>query len=204
MRKQTITVQFRAYLTAALASGLGTINIQPSTFNQVGTVADAYALYRCRKLRYRSQPLASTATALQAIAYIPGAVDNPPATVASLAQVSTSVLISERATVPSNWVSLEYNQLRGYLEWYKTVVGSVDPVDEVQGAIFIFGTGTEIYRVEVEGEFEFRDLLPTSLTPMVRIPTSVLGQLQQLSGKQGSACAGNLSQSPTSRTGKSV
>ncbi len=55
--------------------------------------------------------------------------------------------------------------LAGYQPWYKTVVGTPDPSAEVQGTIYINGTSTDSYSLELRGVYEFKNPVNAGSTP---------------------------------------
>ncbi len=167
IKNKVVKVAFRAYFSTALSSGAQTVPIQPATFGGVASIADAYALYRVVKLSYRLHP-GSAITATQCAAYIPGVTDNAPANVASCGAVLTATPLGYRATVPSEWVRLGSAELQSYMPWLKTIVGSPDSAEEVQGNIFVTGNASEVYQMEVCGVFEFKDFITNSMTPEFR------------------------------------
>ncbi len=168
MSNKVLRQPFHFYSSFGLTSGAASINISPATFPRVLTIADGFALYRCVELEFRLVPNGNTDS--EVAGYIPGGVDTPPTTVLQVSEILNSVVLSADATKPSQWAKLRWNQLRGYMEWYKTIVGTLDPTEEIQGAIFVAGFPASAGPVwlEFRGVFEFKNPVPTASTPMMR------------------------------------
>ncbi len=160
-------VPFHYYTSITLSSGAGSMNLQPSSFPRLGIVADTYALYRFTEVAYRIRDGAGTSD--QVVSYLPGAVDTPPAANAANSEALNSVILGVGETVPSDWARLKWLDLKGYLPWYKTVVGTPDPIDEIQGAFFATGTGAETVKVEFRGVCEFITPVNNGSTPQSRL-----------------------------------
>lgn len=165
--EQSRVEPFHFHTSTALVAGATSVNVAPASFPRMAIVADSFALYRVTELEYRLLP-AGTITGNQAAGYIPGAVDTPPSTVIQLSETLESVILPIRQTVPTNWAKLQWADLKSYLPWYKSVIGTTDPVDEIQGTIFFCGSGTETVSYEVRGIFEFKNPISASNTPMLR------------------------------------
>jgi hypothetical protein len=159
-------IPFHSAITGVMSGGSGSFNIAPATFGRLNTVADTYALYRFSDLRFRMRPMATRST-LQSAAYLPGAVDTVPSTPNANAEALESVVLGATEVVPTEWAVVKNRDLMSYLPWYKTIVGSPDPIIEIQGAIFLNGTGTDAYAVEVRGICDFKSPINTASTPML-------------------------------------
>ncbi len=105
---------------------------------------------------------------MQAAAYYPGVVDTTPTTVGAVADSLFSTLLGTAQAKPTDWVNIPRQSLQGYLPWYKTIAGTLDPSEEVQGNIYVCGTGTEIVHVEFMGVIEFKAPAAAANTPMIR------------------------------------
>ncbi len=203
-RNKIERVPFHFFTSITLSAGAGSANLAPATFPRLAILADTYALYRFVSLNYRIRD--GNGTSDQVVSYLPGAVDTPPALNAANSEALNSVILGVGETVPSDWARLKWADLKGYLEWYKTVVGTPDPVDEVQGAIYATGTGSETVKIEFRGVCEFCTPINSGSTPAMRRERMVMRERERLLAllSQAPATHGNLAQSPTSKTGKSL
>lgn len=153
--------------SAVFVSGIRTLAMSPATFIQSAAIQDVYELYRFRRLRYRLHRNGSISS-MQVAAYLPGVTDNAPSTPADLAVCQHAAILSSVATVPTGWMKVPRFALQSYGSWYKTVVGSPDAAQEVQGNIFLAGNTTDLCVLEVQGEIEFKNPCTTSATPAER------------------------------------
>ncbi len=167
MNEKINRTQFKSLSSVTLVSGAGSTAISPANLSRLSTIADTYEMYRFVKLKYRLQPNL-TRTGMQAAAYYPGIVDNAPSTVGAVADSLYSTLLGTAAAKPSDWVNVPRQSLQGYFPWYKTLAGTLDPSEEVQGNIYVCGTGTEIVYIEFEGVVEFKAPAAAVNTPMIR------------------------------------
>ncbi len=165
--EKPVKVPFHYIKAYTLSGGATSENVAPASFPRLGTIADGYALYRFTELKYRIVP-DSTITARQTACYIPGAVDTPPSSSSQASEILEAVCLGTRQTTPSDWGKCQPRDLTSYLPWYKTVVGSPDPIVEIQGALFMVGTGTEQVVVEYRGICEFKNPIDTASTPQLR------------------------------------
>ncbi len=152
----------------AFSAGLSVIPLWPASFGRVATIADGFDLFKVTKLKYRLLP-GSTITVSQSAAYYPGVTDTTPASVNAISQNPTMTYLALRQTVPSGWAEVPKADLHGYQTWYKTIAGSTDAGDEAPGNIYIAGTGTETFVIEIHGEFHFRGSTDTGSTPQERL-----------------------------------
>lgn len=151
---------------AALVAGASTITVFPGSFTRVNAVADTYALYRVVDLRYRLIPN-STITSAQTASFLPGITDTVPTSKVNNMEALNACVLAVRQTCPTEWVVLNKKDLQGYQPWYKTVVGTPDTAVEIVGNIYVIGTGTETYSMEIRGIFEFKNPVNPSSTPML-------------------------------------
>jgi len=165
---RTARVVFSTLATVAVASAPQTIACNPSISNHANTVADGYALYKLVRLRFRLHPGANTGPV--AACYIPGVTDTPPVSAFQCSEVPEHVMLSATSTVPSNWCDVPRRNLFSYETWYKTIVGTPDPSTEIQGNIFAVNpsSGSGMVPLEIEGEFMFKNSVPTASTPQMR------------------------------------
>lgn len=146
---------------------MASIAVSPGGYGQSTALAEVYEFYRVTRLRYRLNPV-STITASIGAAYIAGVVDNAPTAMAEVAQSQHCAIITPNHSLPTAWKSVPPSALRSYAAWCKTVVGSPDPDTEIQGRIYLAGTTTDPYEIEVELTFEFRTPVATLVTPAER------------------------------------
>ncbi len=162
--RDSCDMPFHAILTATLASGAYNVPLVPGLFLRVGTEADAWALFRVRRLKFRLHR-ESVLNGPQVAAYQGAVQDNPPATVAQASEILPSCFLSALQTVPTEWISVPKSDLSGPFPWYKTVAGTPDPSEESPGFFNVVGTGTDTFYVEFRGVFEFKVSLATANTP---------------------------------------
>ncbi len=162
-----VTLPARALLTGNTGAAGIAISLQPTNLNSVAQAADNYEFYRITRLRYRLYP--NGGGSIQTAAYIAGAVDNPPTTFQDMAQTPHCVIYGDDVSVPTAWRRVPRTALISYNSWYKTVAGSPDPSEEIQGQIYIVsGNASENYIIEIEATYQFRTLVVTSATPAER------------------------------------
>jgi len=162
---KVIRIPFHQQLSGTLTSGAGGLNISGGTLgNRVSTILDGYEFYRVVKLRYRLIP-GSTITVLQTLCYYPGIIDSAPITNAVNGENPHCVVLPTRQTVPTMWRTLRYPSLKSYMPWLKTKAGSLDPSEEIQGNLYVTGTGSEVYVGEFEGIIEARSPVDVGSTP---------------------------------------
>jgi len=165
--RDIITVSSRQFTIVGLAGGVGQISLSPSSFIEAAAISDVFELYRVTKLRYRLHRHVSTSGSLAAV-YIAGVVDNAPSTAADASVSPYTAVITPTATVPSGWRTVSRRDLVGYQPWYKTIAGSPDPAQEVQGRIYLAGLASDFWTVEVEVVYQFKSPCTSSATPAER------------------------------------
>lgn len=134
------------------------------------SLADDFDEYRFTQLRYRIHASAIAAGNYLAVCFEPGVQDSAPASVGDVSEANNAVILGTSSTVCSNWSSVPKGVLSGMHPWYKTVAGTPESAEEVQGNLYAFcstGTGVVI-PVEVQGVVEFRAAICTSATPLDR------------------------------------
>ncbi len=169
MNKSKITVvPFHNFVTGSFLSGATAVNVRPNdvgiSATRLAVVADSYAHFRVRSLRFRLHPQ-TTITAAQAMGYVGGVQDTVPTTMSQIGELIPSSLLGVRATIPSSWVNVPKGDLVGPLPWYKAIPGGADTTEEQPGYISIAGTGTETFLFEIAGVFEFKVPISTANTP---------------------------------------
>ncbi len=175
----TVRVHIRTFVETALTAGISTIQVSPALCAQAGQYADAFQMYKVVALRYRLHRT-TTLTAFQAAVFLPGVTDNPPATNTTAASIPHACIITPTATIPTRWISIPSRDLRSYMSWYKTIVGSPTAAEEIQGNIYIRGGGTDFYALEIDAIMIFRDSVPTGVTPEERGRIATLKEKERL------------------------
>ncbi len=163
----TIVVRLKQATTGSLTAGTLTVALQPSTFNQIASLADGYEFYRITRLKFRLQR-SGTLTGNLAMCYVAGVTDTPPNTFALAGSALDCAIQTTTTTVPSQWVSVPPSRLKTYQAWCKTIVGTPDPSVENWGNLFFGGTGTDSFVYEIVATYEFRVICNTGLTPQER------------------------------------
>lgn len=170
-KRDTIQVPFSSLSAPTFSNGASQINVQPTAFlsSRLAAIADDYDEYRLVELRYRVRRQA-TLTSVGTAAFYPGVVDNPPTTFAANCENVLRSVTAATETVINPWVSVPRNILAGYHPWYKTVSGTPEAAEEVQGVLCMTdsaGASTG-HLLEVEGVCEFRAAAAPGTTPMDR------------------------------------
>ncbi len=162
----TVSELFTVEISGALAAGVAVLAVAPvaSFCPRASAIADTYAMYQVRKLRFRL--LKVTVTGTMAACYIAGITDNGPATVTAASESHAHVFNTVSQVVHSNWVKVPRGDLRGMHPWYKTVPGTPETAEESAGSIYFVGTGTDSYAIEMQVQFAFRDAVSTTDTPV--------------------------------------
>lgn len=164
-----ITESFTFDSNVVLVAGSAAIPVIPSNgalSPRATTVSDAWALYCVRRLKFRLRK--ATLTGPMAAGFILGVTDTVPSTFGQVSEIIKHTTIVSSDTEPSAWCMLSGKALRGYQPWYKTVAGSPDTSVEVQGVIYLAGTGTDLITIQIEVEISFSQPLATVDTPLAR------------------------------------
>lgn len=159
---------FRYITSGALGTGVSQQFMNADSFGtRLASVADTFDLYRIVRLRYRLLPN-STRTVLQQAAWYPGIVDVQPSGIIEISTNMTGVALGSSQTVPTSWMNVSPSTLKGYSVWYKSRIGTPETSEELQGTIYITGTGSETYTLELEALFEFKNALAPANAPELR------------------------------------
>ncbi len=161
-------VPFHYLLQTSLVAGTSAFVVGPNgtVSPRLNSEADAWAHYRIRDFRFRLHP-DPTAVDVNSVAagFVGGIQDTAPATIAAISELLPSVFLSGGTTVPTEWVRVSAEELRGPLPWYKSVPGNADLTEENPGQICVAGTGTQPYAIEMRGVFEFKTAVATANSP---------------------------------------
>ncbi len=164
-KADTATIEFSAYAQVTLVSGANNLALNPANYTRLSSIGDAYEFYRLKRLKFRIHPGSSLGSD-QVVAFLAGVIDTPPSTVAQASEVVNSTILALSATVPSSWVDVPEMDLRGSFPWYKTVQGTSDTAEEVVGYLFCTGGTTNIVKLEIRGQFEFKEAVAPANTPL--------------------------------------
>ncbi len=164
-----ISVPFKLLASTTGATSYALTLIPSSAlFPRCATIADAFELYRIKKLRFRLIPGATGGTVVAG--YLPGVVDTPPATIALVGEILHSVILGTTQTVPSRWCDVPAVSLKSYETWYKTIAGTPDTAQENQGTIFIAASAAgTAFLIEAEAIYEFKGAVDPTNTPAMRL-----------------------------------
>ncbi len=175
-RDHPIVIPFSAYLDYT-ATASTTVQMYPAQFGRVLAEADAFELYRFTKLKFRLLP-GGTAGHVVA-AYVPGVTDTAPNTITTVGSIPQHAAIGATQTTPSPWVTLR-RELQGYEPWYKTVAGTPDAAQEIQGNIFIATSAATSFAIEIVGVCEFRGPVPLTSTPAMRREAALTAEYNRI------------------------
>lgn len=161
MRSAITSVYFRS---SNLQTGTtATIPLQPVALlsDRLASIADNWGLYRVTRLRFRLHPTGS----LNTLSYVPGVTDTPPANLASNIEIEHCAILGSNEQMRTPWVVVDRVTLAGQLKWYKTVAGTTDALEEIQGNLFVANTASVNYFYEIDGICEFSSPLDNANTP---------------------------------------
>lgn len=163
----SVVFPFHNVLSGTLTAGTVAILVSPNSNMSPRALleADVWAHFRVKKLAFRIWRT-SAVTNPQAIGFVGGVEDTAPSTVVQIMELMPSTYIQETNTVPSNWVHVPRIDLRGPFPWYKTIPGTADATEEAPGYVCVAGSGTDAYRVEFKGAFEFKTSVNSANTPL--------------------------------------
>lgn len=177
-RDRIVRVPFHVFQANTGATTYAIV-LQPASFQRELAVADAFELYRFVELGFRLVP-GSSGVGACAAGYLPGITDTAPATVGAVGGILKSVMLGSLQSVPSSWCKLGYAELRGFMNWYKSIAGTPDPADEQQGTIYFAADATAVaFTVEIFGICEFRGAAPTGSTPAMRLEAILAKEYQR-------------------------
>ncbi len=167
---ETITAGFHNVYGMAITAGTPVvINVSPnSTLSaRMASLADDFDEYVCTKLRYRLRNFQNAAGGVVASAFYPGITDTAPL-YASIIENLHAAVIPQYQTVPTEWHNIPKRTLQGMHTFYKTVAGTPESAEEIQGTIYADATVTQSCLIELEGEFVFRAPAAAAATPADR------------------------------------
>lgn len=173
-KKSTVKIPFQSVVTGVSTATTYSVSPNSTLSARLAAIADDFDEYRFVKLRYRIHPSYLNATRQNAsLAFYPGIVDTPPSTIQTNAESCITALLGLGSTHPSEFVSVPKNVLAGMHTWYKTVPGTPESAEEVQGLLAFTAIGSaEAYMLEFQGICEFKAPINAGSTPQERYAAS--------------------------------
>ncbi len=163
--KDSCRIPFHVFQNAALVSGANNFTLNPVALSgRLSTEADAWALFRVVALRFRLHPISNT-NAAQAAGFLGGVSDTNPTTIAQISELVSSCILTANNTHPTEWVVVPQQDLAGPLPWYKTIAGASVYEESFPGVLYIAGSTTNAFGLEVRGIYEFRQAVAAANTP---------------------------------------
>jgi hypothetical protein len=171
-RRDTVLIPFKVVLSQSAA----TSNIlSPALTSRLAAIADDYEEYRFTELRFRLTPNSANGPAA---CYLPGIIDTPPTTAATILECLESVYLGAASTVPTQWCVVPKSVLAGMHTWYKTIPGTPASAEELQGGIYVFASAAT--NVEITGVCEFAAAAAGGNTPLERALASRRREKQRI------------------------
>jgi len=164
--RDTVRIPFHAFMATTFTTS-AVVFLSPLITPRLTAIADSYDEYRFESFKFR---IRDGQASNQAACFIPGIVDTPPATLSAVGEVLNSVMIGVGETIPSNWSNISKGVLSGMHPWYKTVAGTPESSEEIQGNVCIFeGSGAGVSVVlEISGVCAMRAGVNAGNTPLDR------------------------------------
>lgn len=167
-------------VTISLSAGIFSQSLIPQVIGNGATFAEIFELYRILKFRFRlirdsalSGPLAAC--------FIPGVIDTLSGeSLTGIFTTRPNVVLVKDAVAPTPWCKVPKNILNSYMTWYKTLAGTTDPADEVQGFLVAAGTGTNSCFVQLELTYQFKNQVPPGVTPQMRVDQQMRAEKERL------------------------
>jgi len=171
-RRDVVSVPF----TITLAQAAATSNIlSPALTTRLAAIADDFDEYRFTELRFRLTPGSAGSPAA---CYLPGIVDTPPTTLATICECIESVFLGTASTTPTKWCRVPKAVLAGMHTWYKTIPGTPASSEELQGGVYVFAAANVF--VEIAGVCEFAAAVTAGNTPIERALASRRREKQRI------------------------
>ncbi len=180
-KRQVVKIPFQSLISVAGAAS-AQVNVSPNATlsPHLAAIADAYDEYRFISLRYRIHPPPAANADAQVLSYYPGIVDTPPATNLNNSESTFASCRGQGSTVPSEWQAVPKATLAGMHVWYKTVPGTPESAEEVQGILAMTGAIGSQYLIEVRGAVEFKAPINTGSTPAERVLAARLREKRRI------------------------
>jgi hypothetical protein len=181
-RDRIVRVDFSATQASNGVASTYTQAIHPSGLGpRILSMADSFEFYRVEKLEFRLHPGTDISGLILGACYLGGVTDTVPATQYDMSQVVHHVCLGSVAKMPTNWCVVDARTLAGYCPWYKTLQGTPDVAQEIQGNIYsISGNSSTAVLLEFRGTIAFKGAVPVGSTPMERVLTENRREKQRL------------------------
>jgi hypothetical protein len=157
----------------ALAAGIYSWAVSPTGFTSGVTnlmtrplqEADGWGYFKVDSLKFRLKPTTATGGAVVAC-FVP-VQDTFPTTSTTAGELLNSCTITPQMTIPTEWVDVRKNDLRGLLPWYKAVAGTFDQTEEAPGFLRVVegGASTSTFTIEVLCTMSFKTGVAAVNTP---------------------------------------
>ncbi len=167
-RNPITRVPFHAIQTPALTSGAASLALNPANIVRLATIADTFEEYRIVELMFRLRRIGTLTSVGFAAGFFPGISDTAPNTANLVMESLDACIVDPVTTVPSDWVKVSRENLKGSMDWYKAIAGAATDWEERPGTIYFGGSGTESALIELRGVYEFKGTVDTSDTPVER------------------------------------
>jgi hypothetical protein len=165
--RDTVSIPFHFHALGAAAAVAVSVSPNAAFSPRLAAIGDDFDEYRVTKLQFRILPGGAASAATSAACYQPGIVDTPPATALTISESINTTLLGGGQTVPTKWSSVPAGVLAGMHPWYKTVPGTPEASEELQGGIYAFLAVTGGV-LEWQGVCEFRAAIAAGNTPLER------------------------------------
>jgi len=163
-----VVARFHFLWAATLAGGTSSLQVSPSGLASLSTrmaaMADEYAHFAVRALRFCLHP---SGTGTQTAGFAGGVQDTPPTSNIQITELLPSVVRGTAETVPTRWVEVPKQDLRGPFPWYKSLNGGADTTEEAPGTLNLGSTiATDTMIVEVFIDVAFKTAVAPANTPV--------------------------------------
>lgn len=163
----SILLAFHLFCSGTVTLSVAAFSVSPSGLSSFQTrlsaEADAWTKFRFRSLKFRIFPTGNGYTA----AFVPGIQDtNTFASQAAASEVVPAANLTTSTSVPSEWIKVPDQDLRGVFPWYKSLAGGADSTEEAPGQFSIYSSAANgAYSIEIRGVIEFAGSVPPANTP---------------------------------------
>ncbi len=186
-----------AYVALLSAAVSGTLNLNPTTagWGRLTSIADCFGLFRFTKLRIRWVGPNATAADVAACV-VTGTVDGFPATVGTVIQSEYyNINFADQTTPTILDVPRAYLVEQSPNKWWKTVAGTPDDWNEVQGVICAACSSSTTLNFVIDYEIELCDFLNPSNTPALeyKLVNSELGLYRRVSSEESNKVTSGVS-----------
>ncbi len=159
--------------TSLAAPTIVTVNLSPAFESRLSAIAEVFQFYRFSQLKVSLLPNINEVTAddtAVSAGYIPRVPNAAPTTHNQILGLPGSTYKGLGQTMPASF-RLGKNVLiaDAPLKWFQSVAGTEDTQWEIQGVLYLGGTGTNnptTFTYMIEGVCEFKGRSNASLTPL--------------------------------------